>query len=118
MQSPSILEELESSVKQYSGMYFQLSTFNFIHSFTHIIYNILDSVHPRIEERNRGGGRDTNLKKGKEKSTSCAFFTFQGNILLIFFEHAKIKRNAGERKWSDFMGSKTDKIALAFQKFI
>ena len=35
-----------------------------------------DSFHPRIGEPNRGGGRDTNLKKGKEKknftnSTSC-----------------------------------------------
>ena len=31
-----------------------------------------DSFHPRIGEPNRGGGRDTNLKKGKEK---------KGNIL-------------------------------------
>ena len=26
-----------------------------------------DSFHPRTGEPNRGGGRDTNLKKGKEK---------------------------------------------------
>lgn len=93
-----------------------LSTFNFIQSFTHIIYNIHDSFHPRIEERNRGEGRDTNLKKGKEKSTGCALFTFQVNILCNFFNRPK--RNARQGKWSDIMGSDIDKIAWMFQKSI
>ena len=113
------MKELESSVKQYIGMFFQLSSFNFIQSFRHIIYNILDSVHPCIEERNRGEGRDTNLKKGKEKSTGCPFFTFQENILLTFFFNLP-RRNAGERKWSDIVGSNQDidNSAWTFQKFI
>ena len=113
------MKELESSVEKYIGMFFQLSTFNFIQSFRHIIFNILDSVHRRIDERNRGEGRDTNLKKGKEKSTGCAFFTFQENILLTFFFNLP-RRNAGERKWSDIVGSNQDidNIAWTFQKFI
>ena len=51
--------------------------FNFhLYSF-HLNLQFQDSFHPHIGEPNRGGGKDTNLKKGKEKkeiftnSTSC-----------------------------------------------
>lgn len=42
-----------------------------------MIYNILDSLHPRIEERNRGGGKNKNLKTGKE------------NLPVVLFLHSK-----------------------------
>ena len=42
-----------------------------------MIYNILDSLHPRIEERNRGGGKKKNLKTGKE------------NLPVVPFLHSK-----------------------------
>ena len=56
---------LESRLRRLFGN----STFNFqLYSFIHTYnYNIHDSFHPRIEEPNRGGGRDTNLKKEKGK---------------------------------------------------
>ena len=56
---------LESRLRRLFGN----ATFNFqLYSFIHTYnYNIHDSFHPRIEEPNRGGGRYTNLKKGKGK---------------------------------------------------
>ena len=79
------MKELESSVKKYIGMFFQLSTFNFIQSFRHIIYNILDSVHPCIEEDNRDGGRSTNLKTGKENLPVVLFLHSKEIFFYLFF---------------------------------
>ena len=39
-----------------------------LYSFTFNL-QLHDSFHPRIGEPNRGGGRDTNLKKEKKKRT-------------------------------------------------
>ena len=48
---------------------FQLSAFNFqLYSFN-LNLQFHDSFHPRIGEPNRGGERDTNLKKEKKKRT-------------------------------------------------
>ena len=67
---------LESRLRQLFGnSTFNFQPYSFIHTYN---YNFHDSFHPHIEEPNRGWGRDTNLKKGKEKkkiyftnSTSC-----------------------------------------------
>ena len=46
--------------RQHEQLQLQLYSFNFN-------LHIHDSFHPCIGEPNRGGGRDTNLKKGKKK---------------------------------------------------
>ena len=48
--------------------FFQLQLQLQLYSFTFNL-QLHDSFHPRIGEPNRGGGRDTNLKKEKKKRT-------------------------------------------------
>ena len=71
----SVNMTLESRLRWLFGnSNFNRQLYSFIHTYN---YNIHDGFHPRIEEPNRGWGRDTNLKKVKEKkkyftnSNSC-----------------------------------------------
>ena len=71
----SVNMTLESRLRWLFGnSNFNRQLYSFIHTYN---YNIHDGFHQRIEEPNQGWGRDTNLKKVKEKkkyftnSNSC-----------------------------------------------